>query len=223
MIEIPQLELVALKDAAAALLVAFVLSHLIALVYVWTHQGLSFSNTFVQSLVLGGVVTTIMMLAIGSNVVWGIDVVGALALVRFRTTVRDPRDILFVFAALVMGVASGTRAYGLALMGAVAFSLVAVYLSRVPFGVRRSFDGLVRFTASWDGPADQHVTQSLKHHCRHFVLVTVREVAQGAASERVYHVRFRADESREAFLRDMAQAPGISGLELMLEDTRLEI
>ena len=223
MIGIPVADVATLRDGLAALLMAFVLSHIIALTYVHTHQGLSYSNTFVQSLVMGGVVTTTMMLAIGSNVVWGIGVVGALALVRFRTNVRDPRDIIFVFASLVAGVAAGTRAYGLALMGTVIFCLVAMYLSRVPFGVRRSFDGLLRFTAAWDGEVDDVVTDSMRRHCRSFVLATVREVGQGEGSERVYHVRFRKDDSRQQFMREMSRIGGISGLALMLEDSRLEV
>lgn len=223
MIPVPNLDVSTMRDAVAALLTAFVLSHVIGLVYVWSHQGLSYSNTFVQSLVMSGVVTTTMMLAIGSNVVWGIGVVGALALVRFRTNVRDPRDIIFVFAALVSGVAAGTRAYGLAVLGTVTFCLVALYLSRIPFGVRRSFDGLLRFTAPWDGATDEAVTESMRRHCRNFVLATVREVAQGEGSERVYHVRFRKDDSRQQFMRELAGVSGISGIALMLEDTRLEI
>jgi uncharacterized membrane protein YhiD involved in acid resistance len=223
MIGILASDLATLREAAAALLTAFVLCHIIALVYVWSHQGLSYSNTFVQTLVMSGIVTTTMMLAIGSNIVWGIGVVGALALVRFRTNVRDPRDIIFVFAALVAGVAAGTRAYALALLGTVAFCLVAMYLSRIPFGVRRSFDGLLRFTAPWDGETDQVVSESMRRHCRNFVLATVREVAQGDGSERVYHVRFRRGDSRQQFMQELSRVSGISGLALMLEDTRLEI
>ena len=220
---VPTLDMATAREAVAAMLTAFFLAHMIALVYVWSHQGLSYSNTFVQSLVMAGVVTATMMLAIGSNVVWGIGVVGALALVRFRTNVRDPRDVLFVFAALVAGVASGVRAYALAALGTAMFCLVAMYLSRIPFGVRRTFDGLLRFTAPWDGETDEAITASMRRHCRKFVLATVREVAQGEGSERVYHVRFRRDDSRQQFMQELSGVTGISGIALMLEDTRLEV
>jgi uncharacterized membrane protein YhiD involved in acid resistance len=216
-------ELAGLRDAAAALLTAFALSHLVAVVYVWSHQGLSYSQSFVQTLVMSAVVTTTMMLAIGSNIVWGIGVVGALALVRFRTNLRDPRDIVFVFASLVAGVAAGTRAYALAAIGTIAFCLVAVYLARVPFGVRRSFDGLLRFTAPWEGPADRAIAESMRRHCRHFVLATVREISQGEGSERVYHVRFRSDESRQQLTRELSKVESVSGITLLLEESRIEV
>jgi hypothetical protein len=216
-------EVASLRDAATALLTAFVLGHVIALVYVWTHQGMSFAQSFVQTLVMSSIVTTTMMLAIGSNLVWGIGVVGALALVRFRTNLRDPRDIIFVFAALVAGVATGTRALALAALGTAAFCLVALYLSKVPFGARRSFDGLLRFTSSWENGLEETIAATMRRHCRRFVLAAVREVAQGEGSERVYHVRFRRDESRQQFMRELSQVEGISGVSLALEDSRVEV
>lgn len=212
-----------LRVAGAVLLSAFAMSHVLALVYVWTHKGLSYSQSFVQTLVMGSVVTSLMMLTIGNNLVWGIGMVGAMALVRFRTNLRDPRDMVFVFAALVTGIAAGTRAYGLGAVGTVAFSLVAFYLAHVPFGARRSFDGLLRYTAPWEGGVNETATRLMQQHCRQFILATVREVRQGEASEHVYHVRFRKDESRGLLARDMAAVQGLTGVAILVEDTRVEV
>ena len=148
------------RVAATVLLAAFAMSHLLALVYVWTHRGLSYSQSYVQTLVMSSVVTALMMLTIGTNLVFGIGMVGAMALVRFRTNLRDPRDMVFVFAALVSGIAAGTRAYGLGAVGVVAFSLVALYLAYVPFGAKKSFDGLLRYTAPWEGGAVEAAGES---------------------------------------------------------------
>jgi len=212
-----------LRIAVTVLLASFAMSHLIALVYVWTHRALSYSQSFVQTLVMGSVITSMMMLTIGNNIVWGIGMVGAMALVRFRTNLRDPRDMVFVFASLVCGIAAGTRAYGLGAVGAIAFSLVAFYLSSVPFGIKKSFDGLLRYTAPWDGAANDSAAELLQRHCRQFVLATVREVRQGEASEHVYHVRFRKDESRQLLARDLAGVNGLSGVAILVEDTRVEV
>jgi len=211
-----------LRTALVSLLAAFAMSHLLAVVYVWSHRGLSYTQSFVQTLVMSGVVTAMMMLAIGNNIVWGIGVVGALALVRFRTNLRDPRDMVFIFAALVAGIACGTRAYALGAVGTILFSMVALYLAHVPFGARKSFDGLLRFTIPWEGSGNAAATETMQKHCRQFVLATVREVGQGEASEHVYHVRFRRDDSRQKLAQELAAVPGLSGMELMLEDTRIE-
>ncbi len=89
------------RSALLAMLVAFANSHVLALVYVWSHRSLSYSQSFVQALVMASVGSAMMMLVIGNNIVWGIGMVGALALVRFRTNLRDARDMVFVFVSLV--------------------------------------------------------------------------------------------------------------------------
>lgn len=212
-----------LRVAATVLLAAFAMAHVLALVYVWTHRGISFSQSYVQTLVMSGVVTALMMLTIGNNIVWGIGMVGAMALVRFRTNLRDPRDMVFIFAALVSGIAAGTRAYALGAAGTVAFSLVALYLANVPFGAQRSFDGLLRFTMSWQAESNAAAAESMRRHCRQFILATIREVRQGEASEHVYHVRFRRDESRLQLANELAAVPGLTGVSILMEDIRTEM
>jgi hypothetical protein len=98
-------------------LIAFLLAHLVAIVYSRCHRGISYSSTFVQSLVLGGVVTCMLMMAVGNNLVWGIGIVGTLAIIRFRTNLRDPRDMVFIFAALASGIAAGVGAYTVGFVG----------------------------------------------------------------------------------------------------------
>lgn len=209
------------RAAVVALLVAFACSHLLALVYVWSHRGLSYMQSFVQSLVMASVGAALMMLVIGSNLILGIGMMGALALVRFRTNLRDPRDMMFVFVALVIGIAAGTQALWLAVVGTAAFSLVALYLGRMAFGFRNYFDALLRFTVSQsDSPAAQ---ERLKAHCSQFSLTMVQQVAQGDLAEHVYQIRFRKAESRESLVRDLGQLPGLTNLSMMLEDSRVDI
>jgi hypothetical protein len=212
-----------IRTVGLALLSSFAMAHLIALVYVWTHRGISYSQSYIQTLVLSSVAASVMMLTIGNNIVWGVGIVGAMALVRFRTNLRDPRDMVFIFAALIAGIAAGTRSYVVGVTGTAVFSLAALYLAVVPFGARKSYDGLLRFTMPWEGSAALAAPEAIKRHCRKFVLATVREVTQGEASEHVYHVRFRCEESRHELARDLAGVPGLSGVSILVEDTRTEI
>ncbi|MBL8209855.1 MAG: DUF4956 domain-containing protein [Bryobacterales bacterium] len=210
--------------AVAAMLMAFVCSHALALVYVWSHRGLSYSQSFVQALVMASVAAALMMLVIGNNVVWGIGVMGALALVRFRTNLRDSRDMMFVFVSLVVGLACGTSAFTLAIAGTAAFSLVALYLGRMAFGFRNYFDALVRFTLpSGDAATPAGAAECLRKHCSRVALTMVQQVAQGDATEHVYQVRFRREDSRQGLVRDLEQLHGLSNLSLLLEDTRVDL
>ena len=100
------------RRAAVALLLAFGLGQAVALVYMATFRGLSYARSTVHGMAMGSVITCMLMLAVGSSIAAGIGVAGGLTAVRFRTTLRDPRDIIFVFAALAVGMACGADQFG---------------------------------------------------------------------------------------------------------------
>lgn len=115
-------EAVEWRRALISLLVAFGLTQGIAGVYMLTFRGLSYSRTVVQSMALGSIITCTLMLAVGNNIAAGIGIAGGVTAIRFRTTMRDPRDVVFVFASLAIGMASGAQAYGAAIAGAAMFA-----------------------------------------------------------------------------------------------------
>ena len=81
-----------------SLSVSFVLGLVLATVYRWTHQSFSYARSFLHTMVLATIVITVMIMAIGNNMARGLGIMGAMAFVRFRTPIRDPRDIIFLFA-----------------------------------------------------------------------------------------------------------------------------
>ena len=127
---------------AYTLILTFILSSVIAWTYEKTFLGLSYSRNFVQAIVLSAVVAATVMQAIGDNVGRGLGMMGALSVVRFRTSFKDPRDIMFVFASLGAGIGCGVYAWGAAVGGTIAFSAVAFLLSRTGLGTKHFFDGI---------------------------------------------------------------------------------
>jgi hypothetical protein len=123
----PVLRGVGLEDVLLAILLAFVLGQLMAWVYQHTHSGLSYSKNFVQSIVLLTVVVTVAMMVIGNNIVIAFGLIGALAVIRFRNILKDTRDTAFIFMALVVGMASGTGSYHLAVIGTSLYCLIVFY------------------------------------------------------------------------------------------------
>jgi hypothetical protein len=108
------------------------------------------------------------------------------------------------------------------IVGTVAFSLVAIYLSRLSFGLRSYFDALLRFTVRGDG-ASGAAQNCIQVHCSRFAMTMVQQVSQGEATEHVYQVRFRKNVSRQLLVSDLQDLPGVTNLSLMLEETRVEI
>lgn len=212
-----------MEQVFLCLLMAFVLGKLIALVYERTHFGLSFSRSFAQALVLGAVVASTLMLAIGDNLARGLGILGTMALVRFRTNVPDSRDMIFVFAALAAGVATGVRSYHVAVLGALAFAGAAYALNWESEKARRRFDGMLRFWVRRDSAAWDEVQSALHQHCDNVVLVAMRELAQGDTIEYAYQFKLKRAATRDQLFKAMGAVPGTSGITLMVEDAHTEI
>lgn len=213
---------ITLQSAALALLVTFCLTQALAAVYVWTFRGMSYTTGLVHSIVLGGLVACTLMMAIGDSIAAGIGVAGGLALVRFRTTLREPRDMMFVFAALGAGIAAGLRAFPVAILGTVAFALVAQTLSFSEFGSQRRVDGLLRFQLP---PTNDEaaLARILEKHADYVALVTLREVGQGSALEHAYQIRLDRPESRRELVIELEKLPGIRSISLMLQEPTVEL
>lgn len=211
------------RRAVVALLLAFALGQTIAGVYMATFRGLSYSRASVHAMALGSVITCMIMLAVGSSIASGIGVAAGLTAVRFRTTLRDPRDIVFVFAALGVGMACGTQAYGVGIVGTIVFALGGALLHVTNFGMRAQADGLLRFVAPASPDAEEAVATLLRRHCRTFSLVTLRETSQGRAMEHAYQISARRPDDRQALVAELQALPGTQNVTLLLQEPTLEL
>lgn len=217
------LEETTLAQIALSLLLAFVLGQAVAWCYAKTYEGLSYSRGFAQSLVLGPLVAALLMLAIGDNLARGLGILGTMALVRFRTNVREARDMIFVFAALGIGVACGARAIAVGLIGTAAFMGAAFTLSVSPFARRLRFEGVLRFWVTKTQSDPVSLEKILKTHCRSHTLVAVRDVGQGEGLEYAWQVRLRSPAAREQLVEQLGAIEGLSGLSLLLPDAHAEL
>jgi len=208
---------------ALSFLVAFLASSLVAAVYRQTFQGLSWARGTMQSMVLGAIISCLLMIAIGDNVARGIGIVGSLAIIRFRTTLRDPRDLVFLFAALGVGVAAGVQSYGAAAGGSLLFSVIALAMARSPLGQQRQHDGLLRFQApAGAGPA-RRIQEVMERVPRSFALVTLRDVAQGSFVDYAYQVAVRDERGRLELLEALSQVEGLRGVTYMSQTTTVDL
>lgn len=120
-------------EAAICLLAAVVLALFMYFVYRKTYTGVVYSRNFNVSLVLLAVITTIAMLAIGNNLTLSLGMVGSLSIIRFRTAIKEPKDIAFVFWAISIGLCCGANMYIIAVMGSLVLAVVLVVFSKNPY------------------------------------------------------------------------------------------
>lgn len=120
--------------AIFTILLAMVLSTVIALTYRFTFQEENFPNKFFQAIVLSSTVSAMVMMAVGDNLAVGFGVLGAVSIIRFRTLIRSPRNIIFIFMSLSIGIATGVFGYAIAISGTFLFCIAVVLLYYSPFG-----------------------------------------------------------------------------------------
>lgn len=204
-------------------LLSFLLATLIAITYEKTFRGLSYSRNFIQSMILGSIAAGMIMQAIGDSLARGLGMLGALAIIRFRTSFRDPRDIIFMFAAMASGISCGVMGYGIAVIGSLGFCAAAVFLYFSPLGEYRYYDGLLRFNMASESAARGDLENALKTHCRTFALITLRETTQGARLEYAYHVKLKPGRSRDGLVDAVRKMESAKDVSLMLQETTVEV
>lgn len=119
---------VSILDMAIALVLAFGLGMLIFLVYKKTFTGVMYSSSFGVTLVALTMISTLVILAVTSNVVLSLGMVGALSIVRFRTAIKEPLDIAFLFWSIAVGIVLAAGMIPLAVIGSVVIALMLLAL-----------------------------------------------------------------------------------------------
>ncbi len=113
-----------IQTVLLVLLVAFLVSLIIYLTYKNTYTGVLYNPRFNVSLIMITMITTMVMVVIGSNISVSLGMVGALSIIRFRTAVKDPRDTAFIFWCVVSGLACGTQNYTIVIVGSIFICLI---------------------------------------------------------------------------------------------------
>ncbi|MCR8657585.1 DUF4956 domain-containing protein [Paenibacillus endoradicis] len=117
-------------DMVLGLVVAFGLGMFIYFIYRKSYRGVVYSYNYNVSFVLMTMITALIIMTISTNIVLSLGMVGALSIVRFRTAVKDPLDIVYMFWAISVGIAVGAKIYPLAIFGSVVIGIVIYWLSK---------------------------------------------------------------------------------------------
>ncbi len=134
-----------LTNVIVIALVSFVLSSLIALIYQKTSKELETPRYFIQSLILISIPVATVMQAIGDSLARGLGMLGALAIIRFRTTLRNPRNMVFMFTSISVGIAVGVYGIIIAVIGTVAFCIVVTLIHFSEISKKSSFIATLHF------------------------------------------------------------------------------
>lgn len=213
-----------IQEIVLSLLLSFVLGQMLAWVYYFTHSGLSYSKSFVQSLILITVVISLVMTTIGGSFVTAVGLMGALSIIRFRNMIKDTRDIAFIFCALVIGMASGSGRYDIAIIGTAALCLIIVYLYLSDFGAHQPHNGFLRFSISGHIGTDHPIPGILKKFCKTFTLISAQDNDFGnEAVEYAYQVMIKNASKNEEMLSELEKLEGVTNISLTMQEQLLEV
>jgi uncharacterized membrane protein YhiD involved in acid resistance len=209
---------------ASSLVLSFLLATLFAAVYQATFRGFTYSRSYIHTMVLGSMVTCMLIMAVGSNLARGMGILGTLSIIRFRTPVRDPRDAMFLFACLGVGIACGAGMPMVAVVGTFLICVAALLLHWAPFASRREYEGLLRFILPLhDKTAEADAQDIMKRFCSSFYLIGMRDAAQNDAVEYSYQVRLLDPAYQQDIVQSLKGTGRVTDPVLMLQRTTVEL
>ena len=130
------------------LIISFFYGLLISYVYKKTHKGMSYSQSFMITNIFLSVIVCMVIMVIGNSISRAFALVGALSIIRFRTVIKDTKDIVYIFWSLAAGMACGTGSYFLALASAVLITIIAYILFRTNYGSIYKSEFILQFRYS---------------------------------------------------------------------------
>lgn len=205
------------------LVLAFVGGQTIAWVYMFTHSGLSYSRSFVGSLLVIPVVVALVMMVLSNNLVTAFGLMAVFAIVRFRNILRDTLDTSYVLSVIVIGMACGTMRFATAVLGCVLITLVMLYIWFSSFGTRHRYDVIINL--HWARPIAELVElralfnrHSLKTHC---ASQRTHDTYEGVDFS--YRLLLRDPERMDDLLSELRSLQGVSRVTGLKADEQSEI
>ena len=167
-----------LGDFLVGIIASAVLSMVISVVYRQTHTGLSYSRSFVLSIVIMSVTVCFIMLIIGSNLARAFSLVGALSIVRYRNAIKDTQDISYL-PCNCSRYGLWNKLYGIAIIFTIFSSALMLFLDKISFGDEGKIDRLIRF--SFPKKLDTYhetIHEELKKFSRRTILLSTENIGE---------------------------------------------
>lgn len=194
-------------DMVLTIVLAFGIGMFIFFVYRKTYQGVMFSSSFGVTLIALTMITSQVILAVTSNVVLSLGMVGALSIVRFRTAIKEPLDLAFLFWSIAVGIILAAGMIPLAIIGSIIIGLILlVFVNK-----KSHIAPYIVVLSCSDDKAEQEAVNVLQSHTNK--LVVKSKTAQSGRLEINYEVRLKDDDT--GFINELAALSGVNSAVLV--------
>ena len=206
---------ITLEHALTVMGCALGLAFAIMLVYLFTHRRTGFRPAMLFTMMLLGPIVSIIVICIGSNIARAISIGGGLALIRFRNTVEDPRDIVYFYLSIAAGIACGVGFIGFGIIAVGLVLLVVLILSIVGLdrfgGTGKRLRILIPESLDYDGVFEP----VLKKYCRYSHLNRIKTQDYGTLLELDYRIVLRDKKQEKAFIDELRMRNGNLNISLV--------
>jgi hypothetical protein len=205
------------------LLLSFIIGHMLAWTYMLTHAGLSYSRSFVNSLVLLPILVALVMQVLSNNIVTAFGLMAVFAIVRFRNILRDTLDTGYILACIVLGMAAGTNRFAVALLSCLIITGVLLSLWYTAFGSRHRYDLIVNL--HWARPlTDQFaLTRLLERHSLKINCASQRSTEGFEGTDFSYRLLLRDSNRVADLLLELRDLPGVSRVTSLKAEDESEV
>lgn len=208
------------SDVMFNLLIAFLCGLFIAQTYKLTFGGASYSRSISNALVVLSMITSVVILVIGNNLARAFGLVGAMSIIRFRTAVKDPMDIVFIFFSLAVGLAAGVGLAQIAIIGTITVSIVLLVMSRIGYGAVSKDENLLQFAYSGDHNGDDPpYIPLMNEHCKRYTMINVRSLGSEEQYEISYYITLRSLERGHELVKALSALKDIERVNLYSDES----
>lgn len=194
------------------IILAFFIVSAIVWVYRRTHRGLSYSQSFLVTMVMVSILAAVVMMVVRENLVGAFALLGAFSMIRFRTIVKDTKDVAFVFFSLVEGVAVGTSNYTIALITLVLISGVLLLLHRLRFGASIQAGYVLLIQTSKEADFGK-LNLLLGSHAKAYEILHIKSL--GDLNEHSFAINFKEGSTPQALVEGVINFPGVRSVDLL--------
>jgi hypothetical protein len=205
------------------ILLAFTTGMFIGFVYMWTHEALSYSRTFVGALAVMPVIVSMLMASMSGSLLVAFGLLAVFGVVRFRNVLKDTRDTSFILWVIMEGLAIGTTRFAVAVLSAVGIGCAFLLLRFLNFGVRNRYDAVLSLRITGDVVARMAALKAvLKRHAMRLDLASERRsTAEG--TDLSYRLLLR-DTARSSELQaELARMDGLQNVSVYMHEDEAEI
>tara|TARA_B100001121_G_C18526761_1_gene543977 strand:+ start:85 stop:774 length:690 start_codon:yes stop_codon:yes gene_type:complete len=198
------------------LILSFFLGLFISYVYKATHKGMSYSQSFLITNIFISLIVCMVIMVIGNNLARAFALVGALSIIRFRTVVKDTKDIAFIFWSLAAGLSSGTGSYFIAISGSFIIALVAFILFKTNYGSIYKSEFILQFIFEKNSEQKEALyLDTFKQYCNSSTLLNSEMSGDNKKLKLTFDIMLKEEKQINDFIMEVSKLPGVSETSLV--------